>query len=33
MPVAHLRELADHWLHRYDWRAREAKLDAHGTCR
>jgi microsomal epoxide hydrolase len=29
VPVAYLRELADHWLHRYDWRAWEARLNAH----
>ncbi|MEV8440855.1 epoxide hydrolase family protein [Actinosynnema sp. NPDC051121] len=29
VPVAHVRELADHWLHRYDWRAWEARLNAH----
>ncbi|MGW4116888.1 epoxide hydrolase family protein [Actinosynnema sp. NPDC004786] len=29
VPLPYLRELADHWLHRYDWRAWEAKLNAH----
>lgn len=29
VPVAYLRDLADHWLHRYDWRAWEARLNAH----
>ncbi|MFE9751662.1 epoxide hydrolase family protein [Saccharothrix saharensis] len=29
VPVTYLRELADHWLHHYDWRAWEAKLNAH----
>ncbi|WP_158843154.1 epoxide hydrolase family protein [Saccharothrix deserti] len=29
VPVAYLRELADHWLHHYDWRAWEARLNAH----
>ena len=24
----YLRELADHWLHRYDWRAHEAEMNA-----
>ncbi len=28
-PVAYLKELADHWAHGYDWRAREARLNAH----
>jgi epoxide hydrolase len=27
VPVAYLRELADHWRHRYDWRAEEARLN------
>ncbi len=27
-PVAHLREQVDHWLHRYDWRVHEARLNA-----
>lgn len=26
--TAYIRELADHWLHRYDWRAREAAMNA-----
>ncbi len=28
IPVRDLRRLADHWLHRYDWRAHEAALNA-----
>ena len=28
VPVAYLRELVDHWLTRYDWRAQEAALNA-----
>jgi len=28
VPVGYLRELADHWRHRYDWRAAEARLNA-----
>ncbi|WP_399925072.1 epoxide hydrolase family protein [Streptomyces kanamyceticus] len=28
-PVAYLKELADHWANGYDWRAREARLNAH----
>ena len=28
-PVAYLRELVEHWRHRYDWRAQEALLKAH----
>ncbi|TDC69505.1 epoxide hydrolase family protein [Streptomyces hainanensis] len=28
VPVAHLRELADHWATDYDWRAWEARLNA-----
>ncbi len=27
-PAAHLREQVEHWLHRYDWRAHEARLNA-----
>jgi pimeloyl-ACP methyl ester carboxylesterase len=27
VPVGYLRELADHWLHAYDWRAWEARLN------
>ena len=26
---AYLRELVDHWLHRYDWRLQERRLNAH----
>jgi pimeloyl-ACP methyl ester carboxylesterase len=28
VPLAYLRELSDHWRHRYDWRAHEARLNA-----
>ncbi len=28
VPVAVVRELVEHWLHRYDWRAWEARLNA-----
>ncbi len=28
VPGAHLRGLVDHWRHRYDWRAEEARLNA-----
>ena len=27
IPLAYTRELAEHWAHRYDWRAREAELN------
>src|SRR3712207_5662986 len=27
VPLAYLKELADHWRHRYDWRAHEARLN------
>ena len=27
VPLGYLRELADHWRHRYDWRAHEARLN------
>src|SRR6185312_3620203 len=27
MPIDYLRELVDHWRHRYDWRAQEAQLN------
>ncbi|MDQ7907129.1 epoxide hydrolase [Phytohabitans sp. ZYX-F-186] len=27
VPVAYLKELADHWRHGYDWRAHEARLN------
>lgn len=27
-PLAHVRALADHWLHAYDWRRHEAELNA-----
>lgn len=30
VPLGYLRELADHWRHRYDWRAHEARLNALG---
>ncbi|SQD96489.1 MULTISPECIES: epoxide hydrolase family protein [unclassified Parafrankia] len=29
VPLARVRELADHWRHRYDWRAAEAELNSH----
>jgi epoxide hydrolase len=29
VPVSYVRELADHWRHRYDWRAAEARLNAY----
>src|SRR4051794_7859566 len=29
VPVAHVRELAEHWRTAYDWRAFEARLNAH----
>jgi pimeloyl-ACP methyl ester carboxylesterase len=29
VPVAYLRELVDHWLVAYDWRAQEAALNEH----
>jgi pimeloyl-ACP methyl ester carboxylesterase len=29
VPLAYVRELADHWRHRYDWRATEARLNAY----
>ncbi|WP_327105501.1 epoxide hydrolase family protein [Nonomuraea glycinis] len=29
LPAARLRELADHWATGYDWRAHEARLNAH----
>jgi len=28
VPLAYLRDLVDHWRHRYDWRATEARLAA-----
>ncbi|MCC3761792.1 epoxide hydrolase 1 [Glycomyces sp. TRM65418] len=28
VPVPYLQQLADHWLHRYDWRAHETALNA-----
>jgi len=27
IPLAHLKELADHWRHRYDWRVHEARIN------
>ena len=27
IPLATVRELADHWRHRFDWRRVEARLD------
>ncbi|WP_242418772.1 epoxide hydrolase family protein, partial [Frankia sp. CpI1-P] len=29
VPLARVRELADHWRRRYDWRAAEAELNSH----
>jgi pimeloyl-ACP methyl ester carboxylesterase len=29
VPLPYLRELADHWLHRFDWRAVEARLNRY----
>lgn len=29
MPVSYIRDLIDHWRSRYDWRAREARLNNH----
>ncbi|CAO5158281.1 putative epoxide hydrolase [Frankia sp. AiPs1] len=29
VPLARVRELAEHWRHRYDWRAAEAELNSH----
>jgi pimeloyl-ACP methyl ester carboxylesterase len=29
VPLAYVRELVDHWLTGYDWRAHEARLNAH----
>jgi epoxide hydrolase len=29
VPVSYLRELADYWRTRYDWRAAEARINAH----
>src|SRR5690349_9841180 len=28
VPGGYLRELADHWRHRFDWRAQEAAMNA-----
>ncbi|MFJ6567903.1 epoxide hydrolase family protein [Streptomyces sp. NPDC091292] len=28
VPLGHIKDLADHWRHRYDWRAAEARLNA-----
>ena len=30
---AYLKELADHWLHEYDWRAHEAEMNAFANFR
>ena len=27
IPIDYLRELVDYWLHTYDWRAQEARLN------
>ncbi|NUO42297.1 MAG: epoxide hydrolase N-terminal domain-containing protein, partial [Streptomyces sp.] len=29
VPLGYLKELADHWRHRFDWRAAEAELNRH----
>ena len=29
VPVSYLRELAEHWRSRFDWRAAEARLNAY----
>jgi hypothetical protein len=29
VPLAHVRELVEHWRSRFDWRAHEARLNAH----
>lgn len=29
VPVAYLREVADHWAHRYDWRTWQTRLNEH----
>lgn len=29
VPVAYLRRFVEHWLHAYDWRAQEARINAH----
>jgi epoxide hydrolase len=29
VPVGYVRDLVDHWQHRYDWRAWEARLNQH----
>ncbi|GAB2990500.1 epoxide hydrolase family protein [Actinotalea caeni] len=29
VPVAYLREVADHWAHRYDWRTWQTRLSEH----
>ena len=29
VPYAYLKELVDHWLHRFDWRRQEAALNKH----
>lgn len=30
VPLAAMRDLVDHWRHRYDWRACEAQLNGFG---
>jgi pimeloyl-ACP methyl ester carboxylesterase len=29
VPLGYVRELVDHWLHGYDWRAHEARINEH----
>jgi pimeloyl-ACP methyl ester carboxylesterase len=29
VPLGHMRDLVDHWLTTYDWRAHEARINAH----
>ena len=33
VPIAYLRELVDYWANRYDWRAREVRLNQFTQCR
>lgn len=32
VPFGHVQRLVDRWLHGYDWRAWEARLNEHGPC-
>ncbi|MCU1658325.1 MAG: putative epoxide hydrolase [Pseudonocardiales bacterium] len=32
VPLAHVGLLVDHWLHRYDWRVHEARINSFGPC-